>query len=89
MSATELYDVFLSYGSDNIDFVQDLALRLQGDARLSFWFEPWHSVPGLPLQEQMEEALQQAASCAVSSARPGSGVAERADARGDPAAGRR
>jgi hypothetical protein len=59
------YDVFLSYSEENGDFVASLARRLQGDVRLSFWFRPWHSVPGVPIQEQMEEALWQAQSCAV------------------------
>lgn len=57
--------VFLSYNNENRDFVDSLALRLQGDARLSFWFAPWHSIPGAPIQEQMEGALGQAQSCAV------------------------
>ncbi len=57
--------VFLSYSQDNQDFVETLARRLQGNARLSFWFGPWHSIPGEPIQEQMEEALWQAQSCAV------------------------
>ena len=57
--------VYLSYAEDNQEAVETLARRLQGDARLSFWFGPWHSVPGLPIQEQMEEALLQAQSCAV------------------------
>jgi hypothetical protein len=57
--------VFFSYGEDTQDFAEALARRLYGDARLSFWFAPWHSVPGLPVQEQMEEALRQARSCAV------------------------
>jgi hypothetical protein len=57
--------VFLSYGEENQDFVESLARRLQGDARLSFWFGPWHSVPGVPVQEQMEQALWEARACAV------------------------
>ena len=57
--------VFLSYSEETRDFVESLALRLQGDARLSFWFGPWHSIPGEPIQEQMEEALWEAQSCAV------------------------
>jgi hypothetical protein len=57
--------VFLSYSEENRDFVESLARRLQGDARLSFWFGPWHSVPGVPIQEQMEEALWDAQACAV------------------------
>lgn len=57
--------VFLSYHAHDLPFVSDLALRLRGDARLAFWFEPWHAIPGRPLQEQMEDALARATSCAV------------------------
>lgn len=57
--------VFLSYSEENRDFVESLARWLQGDALLSFWFGPWHSVPGVPVQEQMEDALWEAQSCAV------------------------
>ena len=59
------HHVFLSYSEENQDFVASMARRLQGDARLAFWFGPWHSVPGVPIQQQMEEALWQANSCAV------------------------
>lgn len=65
MTTQNPHHVFLSYGEENEDFVNLLARRLQGDARLSFWFGPWHSVPGVPIQEQMEEALWQARACAV------------------------
>jgi hypothetical protein len=57
--------VFLSYSEENQDFVESLARRLQGDARLSFWFRPWHSISGEDVQEQMEKALWKAQSCAV------------------------
>jgi hypothetical protein len=57
--------VFLSYNDDTRDFVEALARRLRGDGRLAFWFQPWHAVPGRPAQEQMEDALLQAQSCAV------------------------
>jgi len=65
MPEPELHHVFLSYNEDNQDTVEALARRLQGDARLSFWFGPWHSVPGMSIQEQMEEGLRQAQACAV------------------------
>ena len=65
MSESDPYQVFLSYSQDSQDFVESLARRLQGDARFSFWFAPWHSVPGVRIQEQMEVALKQASSCAV------------------------
>ncbi len=57
--------VFLSYSEANRDQVETIAQRLKGDGRLTFWFEPWHAIPGQPLQEQMEDALAQATSCAV------------------------
>jgi len=59
------YDVFLAYAPENENAVAMLARRLQGDAHFSFWFAPWHAIPGVPLQEQMEEALIQAQCCAV------------------------
>lgn len=66
-----LSHVFLSYSRENRDFVETLARRLQGEARLSFWFGPWHSVPGVPAQEQMETALGRAQACAVFISDPG------------------
>ena len=57
--------VFLSYSEENRDFVESLARRLQSDARLSFWFRPWHSIRGEDIQEQMQQALWEAQSCAV------------------------
>lgn len=57
--------VFLSYGDENEAFVESLAVRLRGDARIGFWFRPWHAIPGQDFQVQMEEALWTAQSCAV------------------------
>ena len=65
MSSMSPAHVFLSYAPDDQDTVEAIARRLQGDARLAFWFAPWHSVPGAPVQEQIEEALLDAQSCAV------------------------
>src|SRR3712207_2753818 len=65
MTSGVFAQVFLSYAPENKDVVEALARRLRGDARLRFWFAPWHSIPGVPVQEQMEEALLQAQSCAV------------------------
>ena len=59
------YQVFLSYADANRETVEALARRLMGDARLSFWFAPWHSIPGEPIQEQTEAALAQSQCCAV------------------------
>lgn len=57
-------DVFLSYHEGDRAQVEALAERLS-EAGVSFWFAPWHSVPGEPLQEQMEDALGRAEACAV------------------------
>jgi hypothetical protein len=57
--------VFLAYAPENQDAVEALARRLYGDARLSIWFGPWHKIPGLPFQEQMEQALLSAQVCAI------------------------
>jgi hypothetical protein len=65
MTTLTLHQVFLSYSTDNQDFVEAPARRLHGDARLFFWFGPWHSIPGQPIQEQMEGALWAAEACAV------------------------
>ena len=58
-------EVFLSYNEGNREQVETIARRLKGDGRLAFWFAPWHSVPGNPIQEQMEAALTGAEACAV------------------------
>lgn len=65
MNTQNRAQVFLSYGQANQGFVEQLARRLYSDARLAFWFAPWHSIPGRPLQEQMEQALEQSQVCAV------------------------
>lgn len=57
--------VFLSYNDNTLDFAETIAQRLHGDARLDFWFEPWHGIPGVPTQEQMEKALWDADACAI------------------------
>lgn len=57
--------VFLSYSGDSEPFVESLALRLQGDARLAFWFGPWHSVPGEERLRQMDHAIATAEASAV------------------------
>lgn len=57
--------VLLDYAEEHRNFVEAVACRLRGDARLSLWFSPWHSVPGEERQQQMEAALLQAHACAV------------------------
>jgi len=65
MTDLPFQQVFLAYAEENLDIVEALARRLKGDARLTFWFAPWHSVPGQERQQQMEKALRQAQACAV------------------------
>ncbi len=65
MIGTSPYEAFLSYDAQDSDAVTAIAQRLYGESRLTFWFKPWHSIPGVPIQEQMEGALQEASSCAV------------------------
>lgn len=57
--------IFLSYSGDSEPFVESLALRLYGDARLAFWFGPWHSVPGEERLRDMEDAVATAEAAAV------------------------
>ena len=59
------YDVFFSYSEGSEDFVEKLALRLYSEARLSFWFEPWHIISGKLEQAQQEDALKLSKACAV------------------------
>jgi nucleoside phosphorylase len=57
--------VYLAYAPDVAADVEQLALQLKGDARLDFFFAPWHERSGKPLQEQLEDAMQQSQVCAV------------------------
>ncbi|MCP4284682.1 MAG: TIR domain-containing protein, partial [Gammaproteobacteria bacterium] len=57
--------VFLSYNKANEYLVEQLAQRLKGDARISFWFEPWHSIPGKTTLDEKEKVLLSAQSLAV------------------------
>jgi hypothetical protein len=67
--------VFLAYAEGNHEAVETLARQLRREGRLSIWFAPWHSVPGTPLQEQMEAALLAAQSCVVFLGGDGGGIA--------------
>jgi ubiquinone/menaquinone biosynthesis C-methylase UbiE len=59
------FDVFLSHRSADKDIVRKLAIRLQDEAKLRPFFDEWHLIPGQPLQEQLEVALQGSDSCAA------------------------
>ena len=58
------YDVFLSHATLDKPDVEELARRLQG-AGLSPFLDKWHLVPGEPIQEALENALDNSRSCAV------------------------
>ncbi len=62
---TSQYDAFLSYNRKDKDAVRGFASRLQDNENLHPFFDDWSLVPGLPLQEQLESALQTSASCVV------------------------
>src|ERR1041384_1681156 len=58
------YDVFLSHHSSDKDSVEELAFRLE-ELKLTPFLDKWHLVPGDPWQEELEEALDSSATCAV------------------------
>jgi len=58
------YDVFLSHATPDKPAVEALARRLQ-DAGLSPFLDKWHLVPGEPIQEALENALDNSRSCVV------------------------
>jgi len=60
-----LYDVFLSHHSSDKQQVEKLAVRLEDEARLKPFLDKWHLTPGAPWQEELEDALDRSATCAV------------------------
>ena len=60
------YDVFLCHNSQDKPVVETLAGRLMDDADLQPFLDKWHLVPGEPMQETIEDALDQSQTCAVS-----------------------
>jgi hypothetical protein len=59
-----LYDVFLSHHSSDKPIVEMLAVRLE-EAQLKPFLDKWHLVPGAPWQQELEDALDRSATCAV------------------------
>ena len=62
MSTT--YDVFLSYNSADKPAVDELARRLAQEG-IQPWLDTWNLIPGEPLQEALEAALDRCAACVV------------------------
>lgn len=65
MSESKLFDVFLSHNGLDKESVEELARRLEDEARLRPWLDKWNLVPGEPWQEAIEEALDSSRTCAV------------------------
>src|SRR5262245_5440219 len=65
MAGDWAYDVFLSHTSADKDAVEALARRLVDEAALSPFLDKWHLIPGNPWQEELEQALDAARTCAV------------------------
>lgn len=64
MTQQRLYDVFLSYASDDRLVVEALAGRLR-DSGVTPFLDRWHLGPGDPWQEELELALSASCACAV------------------------
>jgi hypothetical protein len=60
-----LYDVFLSHHSSDKPLVEIIAARLEDEAGLKPFLDKWHLVPGEAWEEELEEALDKSATCAV------------------------
>lgn len=65
MARTPTAHTFLAYAPENEELVEAIAQRLHDDPRLSFWFRPWHSVPGRSVAREMQRELLRTQSCAV------------------------
>ena len=58
------HDVFLSYNSDDIAAVTQIANRLRARA-IEPWFDEWHVAAGQPSQAALEQALKEARAAVV------------------------
>src|SRR5439155_393679 len=56
--------IFLSYDPRDAAVVEELAIRMR-DAGVQPWFDQWNMAPGAPLQQALDEALNQSSACAV------------------------
>jgi hypothetical protein len=59
------YSVFLSFNSEDTDFVEKIAVYLADKARLKPWFDRWEMIPGESTIDQLERGLQTCPTCAV------------------------
>jgi len=61
----DVFDVFLSHSHLDAVWVEDLARRLEDDAKLRVWLDKWILIPGEHWQQAMARGLDQAKCCAV------------------------
>lgn len=59
------YDVFLSHSSNDKEFVEWLSVELERQEHVKVFLDKWHLIPGEPLQEALEQALENSKACAV------------------------
>ncbi|MGH7451783.1 MAG: toll/interleukin-1 receptor domain-containing protein, partial [bacterium] len=59
------FDAFLSLNSEDLAAVEAIARWLEDEAHLKIWLYTWNMIPGEPLQESMEEALDRSISCVI------------------------
>jgi len=65
MASEKQYDAFLSLNSEDLATVEAIARWLVDEADLKVWLYTWNMIPGEPLQESMEEALDHSHCCVV------------------------
>lgn len=63
--STEHFDVFLSHSHTDAVWVEELANRLEDEAKLHVWLDKWVLIPGGLWQPELARGLDQAASVAV------------------------
>jgi formylglycine-generating enzyme required for sulfatase activity len=71
--ATTLYDVFLSFNSDDRQAVEQIALYLRDRVHLRPWFDQWELIPGEPWVRSLERGLAASETCAVFVGQSGEG----------------
>jgi hypothetical protein len=59
------YKAFLSHNSSDKAAVEKIAIRLQDERNLRVFLDKWHLIPGDPLQEELEKALDQSETCVI------------------------
>jgi len=76
-----MYDAFLSYNTKDRAAVEAIALYLKDKAGLKVFFDRWAMIPGTPVQETLEKALTESASCVVFIGPSGLGIYQNEETR--------